>query len=65
MVQAERIEHAPEAVVEVQAEGEVGDDVDRLDPPDLKSGHDVVVDVVLDEASGARVPPTSDAAGGR
>ena len=49
MIEAERIEHAPEPVVEVHTECDVGDDVERAHPPHLKSGHEVVVDVALDE----------------
>ena len=47
MAEAERLEHAPEAVIEVEAEHEHGEDVEERDGPDLKAGDDVVVDVVL------------------
>src|SRR5712671_6865380 len=48
-IESQRIEHAPEAVVEVHPEGEIGNDVDRAHPPHLKAGDEVVVDVALDE----------------
>src|SRR5271157_798361 len=47
MAEAERLEHAPEAMIEVIAKQNHGDDVEERDGPVLKAGDDVVVDVVL------------------
>ena len=49
MAQAKRLKHAPEAVIEVIAEHEHGNDVEQRDGPDLEPGDYVVVDVVFNE----------------
>src|SRR5271165_1213862 len=49
MAEAERLEHAPEAVIEVIAKHDHGNDVEKRDGPDLEAGDDVVVDIVLVE----------------
>ena len=47
LVDAERLKHAPQAVAQVQAQKADGDDVGERDPPHLKAGNHVVVDVAL------------------
>src|SRR5208337_1612711 len=49
VAEAERLKHAPQAVIEVIAKHDHGDDVEERDGPDLEAGDDVVVDVVLVE----------------
>jgi len=46
---AKGLEHAPETVIEVIAEHDHGDDVEERNGPNLKTGDDVVVDVVFDK----------------
>src|ERR1700674_778337 len=48
MVQAERLQHAPGAVVEVQPEREHGDDVEDRHRQDAQPADHVVVDVARD-----------------
>ncbi len=54
MAETEGLKHAPEAVIEVIAEHDHGDDVEEGDGPDLKAGDNIIVDVVLVEGA-ARV----------
>ncbi len=56
MVQAQRLEQAPQAVVQVEAQRHLGGDVEHRHPPHLKAGHHVVVDVAGHEA-GVHRPP--------
>src|ERR1700679_2401966 len=49
MREADRLEHAPEAVAKMKAEQANGDDVPGRNPPDLKYRDDVVIDVACDE----------------
>jgi hypothetical protein len=49
MAKAERLEHAPQAVIEVIAKHDHGDDVEKGDGPDLETGDHIVVDVVFVE----------------
>ena len=46
MAEAQGLKHAPEAVIEVIAEHDHGDDIEEGDGPDLKTVDNVVVDVV-------------------
>ncbi len=46
VVEAERLEQAPQPVVEVEAEQQVGDDVDQRHRHHLEADHHVVVDVL-------------------
>src|SRR5260370_25738667 len=46
MIEAEGVKHAPQAVIQMQTEREVGDDVDCADPPHLKSSDDVMVRII-------------------
>ena len=56
VVPAQRLEQAPQAVVEVEAQDHVGDDVDRRHPGDAEAGEDVVVDVVGPEVGVGGAP---------
>src|SRR3954447_5096017 len=49
VVESQRIEHAPEAVVEMHSQREIGNDVERAHPPHLKAGDEIVVDVAFDK----------------
>src|SRR5208337_3892047 len=49
VAEAERLEHAPQAVIEVIAKHDHGDDVEERDGPDLEACDHVVVDVVFVE----------------
>ena len=48
--QPERLEQAPQPVVEVEAERHLRQDVEQRHVPDAEAGDHVVVDVPLDEA---------------
>ena len=50
----ERLEHAPHAVPQVQAQEDHRDDVDHRHRNAPEARDEVVVDVALDEASGGR-----------
>src|SRR5208283_3147557 len=49
MAEAERLKHAPQAVIEVIAKHDHGDDVENGDGPNLEAGDHVVVDVAFVE----------------
>ena len=49
MAEAKRLKHAPEAMIEVIAKHDHGDDVEKRDGPDLKAKDKVVIDVVVVE----------------
>ena len=49
MAEAERLKHAPEAVIEVVAKHDHGDDVEERNGPDLKAEDHVIVNVVFVE----------------
>ena len=49
MVDAEGLKHAPEAVAQMEAEQEQGEDVPGGNPPHAESADDVVVDIAFDE----------------
>ena len=49
MAEAQGLEDAPKAVIEVIAEHDHGDDVEERDGPGLEASDDVIVDVVFDE----------------
>src|SRR5208337_3484745 len=51
MAEAERLEHAPQAVIEVIAKHDHGDDVEERDGPDLEAGDHVVIDIVFVEGA--------------
>src|SRR5271155_618737 len=51
VAEAERLEHAPEAMIEVIAKHDHGDDIEEGDGPKLEAGDDVVVDVVFVEGA--------------
>jgi hypothetical protein len=57
MAQAEGLHEAPGAVVEVEAEGEHGQDVEPRDERALEPGHEVVVRVAVDEVRMDGVDP--------
>ena len=56
MRHAQGLEHAPQAVLQVEAEGEHRQDVGRRDPGNREPRDDVVVHVAGNEAR-MRVPP--------
>src|SRR5690606_38300536 len=56
VVQAEALDHRPGRVEEVEAQGDVGDDVDERDHRPLEAGHDVAVDVAPHEVGVGRAP---------
>src|SRR5690606_35356610 len=56
VVQAEALEHRPGPVEEVEAQGDVGDDVDERYHRPLEAGHDVAVDVAPHEVGVGRAP---------
>ena len=49
VLQAEDLEQAPQAVIEVKGQRSLGDDVEGADRPHPESRHDIVVDVPFDE----------------
>ena|SRR6516162_2068816 len=51
MADAEGLERAPQAVIEMVAEHDHRDDIEERNGPDLEAGDDVVVDVVLVEVA--------------
>src|SRR5438132_640961 len=58
VVPADRLEHAPDAVVEVEAETGHRDHVEERDVPDGEAGHDVVVDREVLEFARSEADPT-------
>src|SRR5208337_1021881 len=51
VAEAERLKHAPQAVIEVIAKHDHGDDVEERDGPDLEAGDHVVIDIVFVEGA--------------
>ena len=51
MRQSYRLEHAPKTVTQMKAEKADGEDVPGRNPPDLKSGDYVLIDIPCDELS--------------
>ena len=49
MAEAERLKHAPQAVIQVIAKHDHRDDVEQRNRPDLKASDHIVVDIVLVE----------------